>query len=87
MVPHSPSSLVAGEERLFTWLAGPTSQPSDAPKPPDCPGSTNPPGPQGSAAPGLAQTGASLVLPGIAGLLAVLAGTGALLLTRRRRAT
>lgn len=85
-VPPAPIPLAAGDGTFLTYLAAPTSQPSGATPPPDCPGGpTNPPGPQGSATPGLAATGASLVLPGIAGLLAVLAGTAALLLTRRRR--
>jgi len=46
----------------------------------------NPPAPQGGTLPDLAYTGASLVLPGLAGMVALLLGGGALLLTRRRRA-
>jgi hypothetical protein len=64
-----------------------------APTLPNCPsgGPTTPapppaPAPQGSPAPaGLAETGASIVAPGIIGLLAVLTGAGAVIATRRRK--
>lgn len=83
--------VVLSQRNVIYFMAFPHPQEQDLTPPPDCPGGGgpggNPPAPQGSAGDGLAQTGASLVLPGIAGLLAVLAGTGALLLTRRRRET
>ncbi|MFC4854024.1 carboxypeptidase-like regulatory domain-containing protein [Actinophytocola glycyrrhizae] len=46
-----------------------------------------PPAPQGSAPPGLASTGASIAAPAAVGVLALLTGLGALLVTRRRRTT
>ncbi len=58
-------------------------------QPADCgPGSgptTTTPAPQGRPAPGLASTGASIGTPVAIGALALLAGVGALLVTRRRR--
>ncbi|MFL6121741.1 carboxypeptidase-like regulatory domain-containing protein [Actinophytocola sp.] len=63
----------------------------DLAQPPNCTGAgtptTNPPAPRGSSTPGLAHTGANLVLPGLAGVFALLLGTGALLFTRRRKLT
>jgi hypothetical protein len=76
------------QQNVIYFMAFPHPQEQDLKLPPDCPGSGgpsgNPPAPQGSAGDGLANTGASLVLPGIAGLLALLAGLGTVLLTRKR---
>jgi hypothetical protein len=83
-------SVVAGGDSSTTFLAYQTPGGShEYTQPPNCPGSGGsggvPPGPQSSASPGLAYTGASLLVPGIAGLLALLTGAGAVVLTRRRR--
>lgn len=89
--PLSPMSLVAGKENTRSWWLTPISGTPSAPTPPVCPGDGGPgttppaPQPQGSAGTGLAYTGASLLVPGLAGLLALLAGTGAVLVTRRRK--
>jgi len=82
--------VVSGQTNEATFIAGWSPGGSNThTQPPNCPGSGGPgggtPAAQGSATPGLAYTGASLLVPGIAGLLALLAGTGALVVTRRRR--
>jgi hypothetical protein len=57
--------------------------PADCPTAPAAPPA---PAPQGRPAPaGLAETGASIAVPGIIGLLAVLTGAGAVIATRRRK--
>jgi LPXTG-motif cell wall-anchored protein len=57
--------------------------PADCPTTPAAPPA---PAPQGRPAPaGLAETGASIAVPGIIGLLAVLTGAGAMIATRRRK--
>jgi hypothetical protein len=79
------------QQNVIYFMAFPHPQEQDLKLPPNCPGSGgpggNPPTPQGSAGGGLAYTGASLIVPGIAGLLTLLAGLAAVLLTRRRSAT
>lgn len=79
-------TVVAGQENHTGFLVSPGSQNADFTSPPNCPGG-GPGTPQASPTPGLAYTGASLVVPGLVGLLALLAGTGAVLATRRRRNT
>jgi hypothetical protein len=83
----STYTVIAGQENRTGFLVSPGPRNGDFKTPPNCPGNPggNAPAPQGSAAPGLAYTGASLVVPGIVGLLALLAGVGAVLVTRRRR--
>lgn len=84
----APVSVPAGppkELNVALWQSNTPPLP-----PPNCPGGgpgANPPGPQGSAKPGLAYTGASMLVPGIAGLAALLAGIATVALTRRRRTT
>jgi LPXTG-motif cell wall-anchored protein len=58
-----------------------------APTLPSCPAAPQAPAPQGRTAPvdGLPDTGASIAAPVLVGALALLAGTGAVLVTRRRR--
>jgi LPXTG-motif cell wall-anchored protein len=72
----------------FEAAAGAGPAPTVPAQPADCaPGGGQPttPAPQGSPAPGLASTGASIAVPGLIGLLTLLAGVGAVLITRRRR--
>lgn len=78
-----PTTLVIDNWKNITLSAHPYDNPTVY-APPDCPGGPNVPVPQGSAAPSLAQTGARTVVPGIVGLLMVLAGAGAVALSRRR---
>jgi hypothetical protein len=88
---HAPVTVVAGRDNHVTFKAFPIDYDNTLAPPPPCgdgdggPG-TNPPGPQGSPTPGLAYTGASMLVPGVVGLLALLAGIGTVLVTRRRRA-
>ncbi|HEX6352148.1 hypothetical protein [Actinophytocola sp.] len=88
-----PVTVIAGRENFIGYVAFPAEADNDFLKqPPTCggggggPGAT-PPGPQGSTKPGLAYTGASIIVPGVAGLLALMAGIGAVLVTRRRKAS
>lgn len=86
------AEAVANRDNGYNFVAWEQSEDNPAlAQPPSCPGGggpgTNPPAPQGSTGSGLAYTGASLVIPGIAGLIAVVAGIGVLALTRRRRTT
>lgn len=82
------STSVVGSYPGQTYLV---LAPGDAATPtlPDCPvapAAPPAPAPQARPAPaGLANTGASIVVPGIIGLLAVLAGAGAVVMTRRRK--
>jgi hypothetical protein len=90
---HGETDVVANRPNEWSFLTAPNGDNGSIVQPPNCPGNpggpgtpgTNPPAPQGSAGTGLAYTGASMLVPGIAGLLALLAGTGAVLVTRRRR--
>lgn len=89
---HKPVTVVAGRHNQVTFIAFTSDNDTPWPAPPSCgdgggggPGTT-PPAPQGSPNPGLAYTGASMLVPGAIGLLALLAGVGAVLVTRRRRA-
>jgi hypothetical protein len=90
---HGDIDVIFGQDNVWGFslysLGMPTSitplNCPDTPGGPGVPGTTTPPAPQGSAGPGLAYTGASMLVPGIAGLLALLAGTGAVLVARRRR--
>lgn len=82
----APITVVTTEPNEVRFLAIPTADDQALTQAPDCPGSGgNPPAPQGSAGSGLAYTGASMIMPGIAGLVTLLAGLGAVLLSRRRR--
>jgi LPXTG-motif cell wall-anchored protein len=91
---HVPVDVIANRDGDYylIWVYGGIGDNPDLEQPP-CGGpggpggpGGNPPAPQGSALPDLAYTGASLVLPGLAGMVALLLGGGALLLSRRRRA-
>jgi hypothetical protein len=85
---HGDTRVIAGRENHLPFLAFPGNNDKIV-QPPSCPGGpgANPPDPQASPKPGLAYTGASLVVPGIAGLLALLAGAVTVFVTRRRRPT
>jgi LPXTG-motif cell wall-anchored protein len=95
---HVPVDVIANRDNDYylIWVYGGVGDNPSLEQPP-CggPGGSggpggpggNPPAPQGSALPDLAYTGASLVLPGLAGMVALLLGGGALLLSRRRRAS
>lgn len=75
-------------ELTFEAATGAGPAPTVPTQPADCaPGGGQPttPAPQGSPAPGLASTGASIAVPGLIGLLTLLAGVGAVLISRRRR--
>ena len=83
----------AGPAELYVDAdPGDAEAPTLPEQPADCaPGggtttTTPAPAPQGSTAPGLASTGASIAAPGAIGVLALLAGLGVLLVTRRRKA-
>ena len=84
------AQVVANRDNVFSFAAW--QQPDDNPdlaSPPMCAGpgpTTTAPAPQGGTPPTLANTGASVVPLGIAGLVALLLGGGALLLDRRRGA-
>lgn len=85
---HGDTQVIAGRDNHWTFLAAPSPGNNSIVLPPDCPGGpgTNPPGPQGSPGPtALAYTGASLVVPGVAGLLALMVGGATVFLARRRR--
>lgn len=82
--PAQPSVVGDQPGRLVVELAPGDAQ---APTPPACPAGPGPttPAPQPRPAPaGLAATGASILVPGVLGLLAVLTGGGAIMLTRKR---
>lgn len=85
---HGDTQVVAGQTNHWSFLAAPSPGNNNIVLPPDCPGGppgTNPPGPQGSPGTNLAYTGTSLVVPGVAGLLALLVGGATVFLSRRRR--
>ncbi|HEX6352145.1 hypothetical protein [Actinophytocola sp.] len=63
---------------------GPTTATPTTTTTPKTPVTTTRPAPQGGRVPALANTGASILNPGVAGLLALLAGTGLVLVSRRR---
>ncbi|TDV45468.1 carboxypeptidase-like regulatory domain-containing protein [Actinophytocola oryzae] len=71
--------VVAGQENRIGFEVSPGARNRDFKVPPNCTAA-----PQGSVLPPLAYTGASLVLPGVAGLVALILGAGTLLLVRRR---
>jgi len=89
---HVPVDVVANRDGddYLVWVYGGVGDNPNLVPPPACAGpggpGGNPPAPRGSALPDLAHTGASLVLPGLSGMAALLLGGGALLLARRRRA-
>jgi LPXTG-motif cell wall-anchored protein len=81
----TPTSVVGGwTGQMYIELAPGAAT---APTLPSCPAAPRAPTAQGRPAPvdGLADTGASTATPLVAGALALLAGTGAVLVTRRRR--
>lgn len=75
----------AAPPALPTCLTGGGTGPTTTTPPPATPTTTTRPAPQGARAPRLADTGVSILAPGVTGLLALLAGTGLVLAGRRRR--
>ncbi|HEX6352144.1 hypothetical protein [Actinophytocola sp.] len=80
--------VVPGEARApelpacVSGTGGPTQATTTTPR---TPVTTTRPAPQGGRVPALANTGASILTPGVTGLLALLAGTGLVVTSRRRR--